>query len=94
MHGDDVLSFFNEETHDKKGNDAIFAMLARCMEAKSAGADVINATVGSLLDDYGNLAINSVVLDQLKNAEPIEYAAYSPLGGKHDFLDLSITTAL
>ena len=94
MHGDDVPSFFNEETHDKRGNDAIFAMLARCMEAKSAGADVVNATVGSLLDDGGILAINSVVLEQLKNAESIEYAAYSPLGGKPDFLDLSITTAL
>lgn len=94
MQGEDSPSFFNEETHAKKGNDAIFAMLARCMEAKKAGADVINATVGSLLDDAGNLAINSVVLNEMKNADGVEYAAYSPLGGKPDFLDLSISNAL
>lgn len=67
--------------------DKIFGIsqLAKKM-AQSEGTDkVINATVGSLLDDDGNLVILSSVVNVLKNLTPVDYADYAPIAGTPDF---------
>ena len=46
------------------------------------GADkVINATIGSLLDDNGELVVLSSVDEVFKHLSPKDYADYAPIGG-------------
>lgn len=68
--------------------DKIFGINKRAKEMSAAvGADkVINATIGSLLDDNGNLAVLSSVVDVLKNLTPTDYADYAPIAGTPDFI--------
>ena len=51
------------------------------MIAKEGKENVVNATVGALLDDNGDLVVLSSVVDVLKNLEPQDYAEYAPIGG-------------
>ena len=78
----------------KRGHDPIFAMLSRCRAAADAGADVVNGTVGALLEDDGSLAVNTTFLDAIRSAPDAEVAAYSPLAGRPDFNDLLVSLAL
>ena len=67
--------------------DKIFALNGRAKElAKKIGRDkVINATIGSLLDDDGNLVVLSSVVEVLKHLDPDDYADYAPIGGTAGF---------
>ena len=87
-------SLINTLASTRIGNDTIFSWFARYQQAKSDGHDAVNGTVGSLLEDNGQLAINHVVDEMLRNAPPLEFASYAPLKGLPAFLDLSITLAL
>ncbi len=68
--------------------DKIFGINQKAKEmAAREGADkVINATIGSLLDDDGNLVILSSVVEVLKNLTPVDYADYAPIAGTPDFI--------
>ncbi len=68
--------------------DKIFGINQKAKEmAARDGADkVVNATIGSLLDDDGNLVILSSVVEVLKNLTPIDYADYAPIAGTPDFI--------
>lgn len=67
--------------------DPIFAIAERASNAvKNLGRDkVINATLGSLYDDEGNLITLDTVFDELKRLDNSEIAAYSPIAGNNDF---------
>lgn len=67
--------------------DKIFGIsrLAKEMIAEKGPDAVINATIGSLLDDKGNLVVLSSVVDVLKNLTPVDYADYAPIGGTPEF---------
>ena len=67
--------------------DKIFGIsrLAKEMMVEKGKDAVTNATIGSLLDDEGNLIILSSVVDVLKNLAPIDYADYAPIGGTPEF---------
>ena len=78
----------------KQGSDTIFSWWARYQAAKAAGRDAVNGTIGALLEDDGNLAINKVVDAAIRVAPEIEISAYAPLAGLPAFLDLSKTLAL
>ncbi|HZK87788.1 MAG TPA: aminotransferase class I/II-fold pyridoxal phosphate-dependent enzyme [Anaerovoracaceae bacterium] len=67
--------------------DKIFGInrLAKEMIAQNGKDAVINATVGSLLDDEGNLVVLSSVVDVLQNLTPVDYADYAPIGGIPEF---------
>lgn len=86
--------FLNAFSQTKVGNDTIFSWWARYQEAVSQGHDAVNGTIGALLEDNGELAINSVVDKVVRESPPIEISAYAPLKGLPAFLDLSITLAL
>ena len=77
---------------EKTGNDVIFSWLARYQNAAAAGASAVNGTVGALLEDDGNLAINTVVDAALARHLPQNFRPM-PLKGLPSFLDLSITLA-
>ena len=67
--------------------DKIFGINNRAhkmIEEKGKNA-VVNATIGALLDDDGNLMVLSCVDEVLKSLHPSEYAAYAPIGGTPKF---------
>ncbi|MDY6065438.1 MAG: aminotransferase class I/II-fold pyridoxal phosphate-dependent enzyme [Finegoldia sp.] len=70
-----------------KEEDPIFAIAERADNAiRDLGRDkVINATLGSLYDDDGNLITLNTVFDELKHLRNDEIAAYSPIAGNNDF---------
>jgi len=76
-------------TRTIKGDDKIFGISQAAQEAaKKVGAEnVVNATIGALLDDYGNLTVLPTMIDLLKNLPPEEIAAYAPIGGVPRFLE-------
>ena len=74
----------------KQGSDTIFSWWARYQNAKAEGRDAVNGTIGALLEDDGNLAINKVVDAAVRVAPEVEIAAYAPLAGLPAFLDLSL----
>ena len=86
--------WLNSQALNKEGNDAIFSWYAKYKNAVLEGHAAINATVGSLLEDDGNLAINRAALNAVKASEDVEFASYAPLKGLPSYLDLSISLAL
>ena len=69
-------------------------MLSKCQAAAAAGADVVNGTIGALLEDDGTLAINATYVDAIKASTSLDVAAYSPLSGLPEFNDLLVELAL
>lgn len=67
--------------------DKIFGISnrAKAMIAKEGKEKVINATIGALLDDAGNLIVLSSVNDVFKTLSPVEYAEYAPIAGTAGF---------
>ena len=79
---------------NKSGRDIIFAWLARYQEAKASGQEAINGTVGSLLEDNGELAVNPIVSSTLRQQADLEMSAYAPLPGLPHFRALVQELAL
>lgn len=94
MDDDAGVGLLNPYAQTKVGNDTIFGWWARFQEAVASGADAVNGTIGALLEDDGSLAINKVVDSAIRQAPPVEIAAYAPLKGLPAFLDLAVTLAL
>ena len=88
------MQYLAQHGHEKSGNDVIFSWFARYQQAAAAGADAINGTVGALLENSGELAINQVVDAALRVAPAVEFSAYAPLKGLPPFLDLAVSLAL
>lgn len=67
--------------------DKIFGISKRAKEMieKKGAETVVNGTIGSLLDDNGNLVILSSVADVMKTLEANDYADYAPIGGVPQF---------
>lgn len=86
-------TFLNAAGVEKHGNDTIFSWWAKFQQAKAAGLPAVNGTIGALLEDDGNLAINKAVDAAIRAAPEHEIAAYAPLAGLPSFLDLSKTLA-
>jgi aromatic-amino-acid transaminase len=67
--------------HNRPEKDVIFALNAEASRRKQAGESVINATIGSLMNDDGSLAILSTVTQTLREVPAAEWAAYAPIPG-------------
>ncbi|MCR5482578.1 MAG: aminotransferase class I/II-fold pyridoxal phosphate-dependent enzyme [Clostridia bacterium] len=76
--------------------DKIFGISnkAKKMIAERGKDAVVNATIGALLDDNGNLIVLSSVVDVLKNLSPTEFAEYAPIGGIPEFRSAILEAAL
>ncbi len=83
--------FFMVAPHKRqvKGDDKIFAINQAAQEAakKIGSKNVVNATIGALLDDNGNLSVLPTIIDLLRNLPAEEYAAYAPIIGTPKFLE-------
>lgn len=65
--------------------DVIFALNAEATRRKQAGELIINATIGSLMNDDGSLSILSTVTQALREVPAREWAAYAPIPGTPAF---------
>lgn len=68
------------------GDDPIFALNAEAQARKAGGETILNATVGALLDDSGQLVVHDSVLDLWRKLTTLEVAPYAPIAGDPAFL--------
>lgn len=70
----------------RSGDDPIFALNAEAKQRSARGEDVINATLGALLDDEGKLMLMPVVGESFAAIDRRQAAAYAPILGDPTFL--------
>ena len=70
--------------------DKIFGISNRAkkMIAEKGKDKVVNATIGALLDDNGNLIVLSSVAEVFKSLSPVEFAEYAPIAGTPEFREI------
>ena len=71
----------------------IVSQKAKAAIAEYGKENVINATIGALLDDNGDLIVLSSMVDVLNHMEPSQFAEYAPIAGTPDFLSIIKTAA-
>lgn len=83
------MRFIRENGRTIPVADKVFALSGRAKAAiAEKGKDaVINATVGALLDDNGDLVVMSSVADAIRTLSPEDYAEYAPITGTPAFKD-------
>lgn len=81
------FKFVKENGRSIPREDIIFGINTRAnkMIAERGRENVVNGTVGALLDDDGQLAILSLVVDIFKHLAPRDFAEYAPIGGLPEF---------
>lgn len=69
--------------------DKLFGIssLAKQRAAEIGKENVVDCTIGKLLDDDGNLVVLSSVVDCLRNLAPADYADYAPIAGTPAYLE-------
>ncbi|WLT32057.1 pyridoxal phosphate-dependent aminotransferase [Geothrix sp. PMB-07] len=67
-------------------DDPIFALNAEANTRKAAGESVLNATVGALLDESGQLVVLDSVMELWRGLGTMEVAPYAPIAGDPAFL--------
>jgi aromatic-amino-acid transaminase len=75
-------------THQgRPSDDPIFALNREATSRRDRGESVVNATVGSLLDDAGRLAVLPTAARVVHEVPRDEWAAYAPIAGMPTFLN-------
>jgi len=67
-------------------DDPIFALNTEAQARRAAGRSILNATVGALLDDSGQLVVLDSVMDLWRELTALEIAPYAPIAGDPLFL--------
>ena len=77
------MIFAQENSRVIPKEDKTFALSARAKKAiaEKGKENVINAIVGALLDDKGDLCVMKVVEDELRNLPATDYFEYAPIKG-------------
>lgn len=70
---------------NRPDKDVIFALNAEATRRKQAGEKVVNATIGSLMNEDGSLGILDSVASLLREVPREEWAAYAPIPGTPQF---------
>ena len=81
------MIFASQQGRSIPKEDKIFGInnRAKAMIAREGKEKVVNATIGALLDDDGELIVLSSVSDVFKNLKPKEFAEYAPISGTPEF---------
>ncbi|WP_298705945.1 pyridoxal phosphate-dependent aminotransferase [uncultured Veillonella sp.] len=84
-----TMSMAASHARGKKSKDCIFALNSRAQEeAKVLGKDkVINGTIGSIMDENGDIVFLKTVEKEYLNLPRNEYVAYAPIAGLPDYLE-------
>jgi aromatic-amino-acid transaminase len=72
---------------DRPGDDPIFALNAEAKKRADAGESILNATIGTLCEDDGNLSVLPSVFEAYSRIPPEKAAGYAPISGSKPFLD-------
>ena len=67
-------------------DDPIFALNAEAQARRATGESILNATVGALLDDSGQLVVLDSVMGLWRELGALEVAPYAPIAGDPAFL--------
>jgi len=78
---------------ERRGDDPIFALNAEAARRARSGEDVLNSTLGTLLDESGRLALIPTVSDAFARIAPERAAAYAPIAGAPAFLEAVLADA-
>jgi aromatic-amino-acid transaminase len=70
----------------RSGDDPIFALHGEAVRRAAAGEDVLNATLGALLEDDGRPALLPSVAEAYTRIAPEASAVYAPIAGPPRFL--------
>jgi aromatic-amino-acid transaminase len=76
-----------DRQHESSGDDPIFSLDAEASRRRAAGEDVVNSTLGALLDDELRLATIPAVAEAYRRIPPEEAAGYAPIAGPPAFLE-------
>ena len=76
------------------GDDVTFALGREVAARKASGESCVDATVGVLMDDDGELAVLPTVVDVFRNTRPEEWAAYAATTGLDGFCEAVIDDCL
>ena len=89
-----LMAVINGRTIPKE--DKIFSIngRAKAMIAEKGKEQVVNGTIGALLDDEGNLMVLPTVEKVFKSLTADEYCAYAPIAGSQEFRQAVIESAL
>ncbi|MBL0312047.1 MAG: aminotransferase class I/II-fold pyridoxal phosphate-dependent enzyme [Holophagaceae bacterium] len=71
---------------DFPADDPIFALNTEAQSRVAKGERIINATVGALLDDNGQIVILDTVMELWRELTPKEIAPYAPISGDPAYL--------
>ncbi len=85
-----MLSHLLSARGARPSDDPIFALNAEATARRAAGEAIVNATVGTLLDDAGDLAVLPTAAQAIRNVPMAEWAAYAPIAGPPAFLAAAI----
>ena len=69
----------------RDGNDPIFALHGEATRRAQAGEDILNATLGALVNDDGSLAVMPSCAEAFARIPMEESAGYAPISGRPEF---------
>ena len=69
----------------RAGNDPIFIWNGEARARAAAGDDILNATIGALMNDDGTLCTMPAVLETLDRFQTAQVAGYAPISGLPDY---------
>ncbi len=81
-----MLSQLLPNRRDFPVDDPIFALNSEAQSRAAKGEPIINATVGALLDDNGQLVVLDTVMELWQDLRSKEIAPYAPIAGDPAFL--------
>jgi len=81
-----LASFLPLAKRARPADDPIFALNAEASARKAKGESVVNATLGSLLDEHGALAVLPTATRAIREVAPVDWAGYAPIAGTPGFL--------
>ena len=74
-----------DSARNRPAQDPIFAIHGEAVRRAALGQEVIDASLGTLMDESGRLAVMPSVVQALQNVDPARAAAYAPIAGEADF---------
>ena len=81
------ISALTSASQAREGNDPIFRLNSEAKARAAAGESILDATMGALMDDEGQIAVMPSVAEAIARVPTGKAAGYSPISGSPPFLD-------
>lgn len=70
-----------DSARNRAGNDPIFIWHGEAMRRKAGGEDILNATIGALMNDDGTICTIPSVIETFRKHQTAAVAGYAPISG-------------